>query len=397
MQKRRKRLLLISHTYMVAVNRMKALHLSAHFEVRVCTNTIENLFVLGKQVVDREPESHRAAFETRRLKPFPSLNKHTRFVLRGLSDEMRQFQPDIVLVENEPWSWLRWQVRALSWIVGRDILFAEFTWENIRRPGIKGWITQVIYRMMALTGNKVICGSSDAGRICLEAGFPADSVLIAPQLGIEPGDHPIASQSERSDWRTSLGWPPDCLVIGFCGRLVEEKGILDLLAAVQSLRGEDGDLRVALLGEGALRGRLESIDPDGQWLAVLPSVPHDEIPAFINRLDIFILPSKPRNDPDGGVWEEQFGHVLIEAMACGTLTLGSDSGAIPEVLCDPEVIFMNGDPDAIREILARWLADSRGRLEKAAAQRQDCEQRFSHRVVAKAYARFLDADAGGIH
>lgn len=394
MQKPRKRLLLVSHTYMVAVNRMKALHLASHFEVRVCTNTIENLCVLGKQVVDREPESHRAAFENRRLKPFPNLNKHTRFILSGLGAEIREFRPDIILIENEPWSWLRWQTRVLSWISGRDILFAEFTWENISRPGIKGWMTQMIYRMMAITGNKVICGSSEAGKICLAAGFPADSVLIAPQLGIEPGDHPLASPGERSEWRTGLGWPPDCLVVGFCGRLVEEKGILDLLAAVQSLREAGDDVRVALLGEGVLRGRLEAIDPKGQWLAVLPSVPHDEIPAFINRLDMFILPSKPRNDPDGGVWEEQFGHVLIEAMACGTLTLGSDSGAIPEVLCDPEVIFKSGNPQAIRKILSRWLSDAPGRMEKATAQRRDCERRFSHRVVAETYASFLDGDAG---
>jgi L-malate glycosyltransferase len=385
----KKRLLLVGHTYMVAVNRMKALHLASHFEVRVCTNSIENLIVLGRQVVDHEPESHRAAFETRRLKPFPSLRKHTKFILPGLYREIREFRPDILLLENEPWSWLRWQARFAAWLADRSILFAEFTWENIRRDGFKGRMVSLIYRLMAMTGDKVICGSTKAAELCIEGGFPKNSVLVAPQLGIEPGDHPAAGADLRDLWRASLGWPPGCLVVGFCGRLVEEKGLLDLVAAIQTLRSQGINVRLALLGEGVLRGELETIDPEREWLTILFSVPHDEIPAFLNKLDIFILPSKPRSDPDGGVWEEQFGHVLIESMACGILTLGSDSGAIPEVLCDPEVIFENGNIAAIRDILANWLADNSERSTKAASQAVFCASKYSHSHIAEIYAAFL--------
>jgi glycosyltransferase involved in cell wall biosynthesis len=178
-------------------------------------------------------------------------------------------------------------------------------------------------------------------------------------------------------------------VIGFCGRLVEEKGLLDLIEATNSLRNKYPHLQLVLLGQGVLQQQIESIDPSGEWLKILPAVRHEEIPAFINKLDVFVLPSKPLKTDHGQVWEEQFGHVLIEAMACGVLTLGSDSGAIPEVLNDPDVTFRHSDRTHMASVIDTWLNDQPKRAEKAASQRQICAKKWTHEAVAKAYSEFL--------
>ncbi len=385
------KLMLIGHTYMVSVNREKALHLATHFEVRVCTCDSKGWMVLGTEVVDSNPPDHEAAYQLRRLTRWPRWQDYTKIAFKGLQAEMADFRPDIVLVENEPWSLLRWQARLASWLAAPQARFAEFTWENVERPGFKGRLLNLFYLAAAVTGDRLICGNANARNICIAAGFPADKTIVAAQLGISLEDHPPASPVEREAWRTSLGWPGNSKVLGFCGRLVEEKGLIELAEATMSLRETYPELRLAIVGEGVLRPRLEAMDPRGDWLQVLPAVRHHEVPAFLNKLDVFILPSKPLVGGDGQVWEEQFGHVLIEAMASGVLTLGSDSGAIPEVLDDPTVTFHHSDASALTSILGFWLSREEERKSKVIQQLEQCAIRWNHEAVARTYAEFLNS------
>ena len=385
------RLMLIGHTYMIAVNREKAVHLANHFKVMVCTPDTEGWKVLGQDVIDTNPPVHEAAYELRRLKRWPRTQNYTRLLLRGLQDEIRSFQPDIVLVENEPWAWMRWQARWVTWRAAPRARFAEFTWENVERPGFTGVLLRQLYRAAAATGDLLICGNQAAQKLCVSAGFKKEKSIVGPQLGFNPTDHPAASVAEKAAWRENFGWPTTAKVLGFCGRLVEEKGLFEFVEAAQSLQAKYPDLRVALVGEGPLRKPLEALDPETCWLKILPAVRHEAIPAFLNKLDVFVLPSKPLKSPDGQVWEEQFGHVLIEAMACGVLTLGSDSGAIPEVLDDPSVTFPHSSKSDLASIIDRWLGDDKRREAKANEQREICAKCWTHAAVAETYSAFLNS------
>jgi len=385
------KLMLIGQNYMIRVNREKAVHLARHFHVRVCTCDSQGCIVLGRKVVDTQPESHAAVYELQRLVRWPRWQNHTNLVFRGLRAEIADFKPDVILVENEPWSWLRWQARWSAWRAAPNARFAEFTWENVARPGIKGWLLRLIYRAAAATGGQVICGNKSAQEICIVAGFPKEQTMVGAQLGIDLSDYQPASTAARDAWRRELGWPAEAKVLGFCGRLVEEKGLLELVAAAQSLRPKHPDLRLAIVGEGVLRQQLETSDPTGEWLKILPAVRHEAVPAFLDKLDLFILPSKPLKQTNGKAWEEQFGHVLIEAMACGVLTLGSDSGAIPEVLDDPSVTFRHSDVTDLAAVIDHWLTHDLERAAKAAEQRRQCAMRWTHEAVAHTYANFLNA------
>jgi L-malate glycosyltransferase len=99
----------------------------------------------------------------------------------------------------------------------------------------------------------------------------------------------------------------------------------------------------------------------------------------MQSLDLFILPSKPVHQSDH-IWEEQFGHVLIEAMACGVPTIGSDSGAIPEVVGEELGIFRHGKADAIYEKLSALLEAPEALAAMGARQRERVMQFYSHQA-----------------
>jgi glycosyltransferase involved in cell wall biosynthesis len=72
---------------------------------------------------------------------------------------------------------------------------------------------------------------------------------------------------------------------------------------------------------------------------------------FYPTLDIFVLPSRTTK-----TWKEQFGRVLIEAMACETAVVGSSSGEIPHVIGDAGLIFEQGNVQHLREQITRLIS-----------------------------------------
>lgn len=110
--------------------------------------------------------------------------------------------------------------------------------------------------------------------------------------------------------------------LGFIGRLTEEKGILDLIQAVEELTLSGHNMYLHIAGAGKLESRL-----DKSFIKYYGVIPHSEAHHFYQKIDILVLPS--RTTP---FWKEQFGRVLVEAAASGKVVLGSSSGAIPEVI-----------------------------------------------------------------
>jgi glycosyltransferase involved in cell wall biosynthesis len=85
---------------------------------------------------------------------------------------------------------------------------------------------------------------------------------------------------------------------------------------------------------------------------VHPGVPSDQVPPFLNTLDVVVMPSIEIES-----WKEQFGRVLVEGMACGVNVVGSDSGEIAHVIGDAGLVFPPGDAAALTGCLRRLRDD----------------------------------------
>ncbi len=152
-------------------------------------------------------------------------------------------------------------------------------------------------------------------------------------------------EEERSAWRERFGIPADATLILFIGRIRASKGIFDLVHAMKKLVNDpDIDrnrLRLLIIGRGpaeqALRARIAGLGLD-RHITMGGPVAHNQIHLVHNCADIFTLPSSPRR-----YWQEQFGIVLIESMACAIPVVSTLSGSIPEVVDDAGILVQPAD------------------------------------------------------
>lgn len=135
-------------------------------------------------------------------------------------------------------------------------------------------------------------------------------------------------RARRDDIRAEWGIRPEHKLFGLIGRLDRQKGSLEFVEAAAELLKTNPEARFVLvggntLGEGdfdkLVLQRLNELNLEGK---VILTDFRKDIPAVMNALDIFVMPS----------YEENFGNVLLESLASGVATIGTNSGGTPEIL-----------------------------------------------------------------
>ncbi|MDY6874731.1 MAG: glycosyltransferase family 4 protein [Chloroflexota bacterium] len=258
-------------------------------------------------------------------------NFHLHFYPR-LGQRLRAFAPDVVHVDEEPYNFATLHALRLAQRSGARVLW--FTWQNLNRRYPLPF--RLIERYNLCHADYGIAGSQGAAKVWREKGYTGPLAVI-PQFGVDPDI--FAPRLGGYD-------PARGFVIGYAGRLVPEKGVDLLLEAVAGL---SGGWRLVIVGSGPELNRLELL---ARRLGLADKVSFEgdisstRMPAFYRELDALVVPSRSRPN-----WIEQFGRVLIEAMACGVPVVGSDCGEIPNVVGDAGLIFPEEDVGVLREHL----------------------------------------------
>ena len=290
-----------------------------------------------------------------------------------------RFRPDVVLVEQEPHSLLALEIRWLARLLPGCPPFTFFTWGG---PPNRRWALPLRIpergalraARAALAGNQAACDQLRASGF----GHPIHRI---PQVGVDPPDRP---EQTRQQVRRELGLSG--VVLGFAGRLIHEKGVLDLAEALTGL----GHLTWTFLviGQGPLADALISRFRDvrlSERLRLVGDADHNRVGALLTALDALVLPSYATAD-----WAEQFGHVLIEAMAAGCPVVGTNSGEIPAVIGDAGIVVPERDVGQLRAALRRLIEDRALRGHLAACGRARVQRYFTHAVVARRLAGCLE-------
>lgn len=337
-QRHRRRLLVVSHPSVVAVN--QAVYLSMKrlgWDVRIVVpdrwrhDYSEEPFppeVLDGLTGDVQP--------MRVILP----GRPQRHVYVGrISRVVHAFRPDAVFLEQESFA-----AAALQWgIVAHraHVPFGIQSDENLDRPF--PFAVRLARRWVLDRAAFVAARSPTAAERVREWGAKG-RVDVVPHAVPMWGDVP-----------TRRG---PVFTVGFGGRLVPEKGLDDLVAAVQRL---PHPVRLLIVGDGPLRSDLEQLHSDGVTVEVRRHMTHAQMPEAYAEMDVLVLPS--RSTPS---WTEQFGRVLVEALSCRVPVVGSDSGEIPWVIntTGGGCIYPEGDVERLAETLdrLRTCEAERGRL-----------------------------------
>jgi glycosyltransferase involved in cell wall biosynthesis len=286
----------------------------------------------------------------------------------ALGRVIEEERPDIVHVEQEPESINLLQFSLLKARYHYPLVF--IAWED-HNPLKLGWGFRKVNYAVADAG---IFGNKVAMERAVSFGFRKKMAVI-PQYGFEIT---YDGQARLDDGR---------FVIGYAGRLVPEKGVLTLVEATRHTPNAE----VLIAGEGPLAGTIR----DEPHVKLLGWVPRTEMAAYWSQLDVMVLPSLT----DRKKWVEQFGRVIVEAMAAGVPVVGSDAGRIPDTIGDAGLIFHEGDAAGLRTALDT-LRTSPGRRaelrEKGLARVQNS---YSHDVLMGQTLRFYEemlASAGRV-
>lgn len=294
-------------------------------------------------------------------------SNHLHFYREKIGQILHDGPPDIVFVQEEPWSFSMRQVallrdsrsRVLFWTAQNKVKRYPFPFNVFRRKAFRISDAAV-----------AVCG--EARDVLRRQGFKRP-VHVVP-LGVDTETF-VPSEERRRHWRRKLAL--DGFVVGYVGRLTAAKGVFDLLGALARM---SPDSRLMVIGDGPdkkpfLR-RAEELGLTGR-LTVVGVIPHSDMPDILPAMDAMVLPS--HTTP---TWKEQFGRVLIEAMACGVPVVGSSSGEIPTTIGEAGLVFPEKDEAALARALTRlrWSAELRGALVKKGTERA---RNFSWDTVAR--------------
>ena len=247
---------------------------------------------------------------------------------------------------------------------------------------------QLLGRVLRGATTVVAAGGYPAAEAFHVAGADLPLKVVPPGVDVERF-RPLGDE-ERREARAGHGLPVDGKVVVGMSRLVPRKGFDVLIAAVALLAPLRGDLTVAIAGAGRDRARLERlIASTGAPVRLLGFVPDDEMPALLGCADVFAMPCRSRW---GGLEQEGFGIVFLEAAACGVAGVAGASGGSHEAVAHGETGFVvrrPQDPVALAAALARLLDDDDLCRAMGAAARRRAETLFSYDRLAAELAGHL--------
>jgi glycosyltransferase involved in cell wall biosynthesis len=283
-----------------------------------------------------------------------------------LGQIMREVRPEILHIDEEPYNFATFHAMRLARRYKAKALF--IAWQNIYRsyPPPFRQMEQYNYRHAAVA----VAGIADAADILKRKGF-SGPIRVVPQHGIDPQ---IYQRSEPRPARA--GDAP--FVLGYVGRLKEEKGLPLLIEALASLPDH---CRVVFVGTGPVKDELEQQVLRlgvAEQVIFKGAVPTYTVPQEMQQMDVFVLPSLTRPN-----WKEQFGRVLIEAMACETPVIGSRSGEIPHVIGDAGLLFQEGNVQELAACVRKLLDDPALYAQLAAKGRQRVLEHYTQERIAR--------------
>jgi len=272
------------------------------------------------------------------------LSKHIQLFVydpRPIIKALREHRPHLIDMSHEPYSIAAAEILTLcKWYAPQAPIVMQ-TNQNILHnyPPPFNWLERRAFRRVAAA---YACSESVC-EVLHAKGFTKPAPIVPFGVNTEAFRPRIADEEKNSG----------PLTIGYIGRMLRGKGLNVLAAALAMIESEAWQLLV--VGDGPERESFEQklrtagLDKRAEFTGAINFA---LVPEYFHRLDLLVIPTETTKRI-----REQFGRVIVEAMASGVPVIGSTCGAIPEVIGHAGLVFPEGNASALAGALLQLLAD----------------------------------------
>jgi len=247
-----------------------------------------------------------------------------------------------------------------------------------RLPGTKQSLAHVLRH-----ARHIVAAGSYPAREAERAADRSLPITVVPPGVDTDRFHPLADE-ERAAARSRFGLPIDSELIVTISRLVPRKGFDTAIRAAARLRVSRPDVVLAISGSGRDDHRLRRLAEQlGAPVRFLGRVPNEDLPALYGCADVYTMLCRNRW---GGLEQEGFGIVFLEAAACAVPQVAGDSGGAEDAVVDGVTGIMVRDPDDVAEAVrafTRLLDDAALRRTMGGAGRARAVEEFSYDGLAR--------------
>jgi phosphatidyl-myo-inositol dimannoside synthase len=336
----------------------------------------EGVTVLTTPHPDAAPWDARQAFRVERtrepvLLPHPGLARRVRALVAEVGAELVLLDPALPAGLLGP---------SLGVPYGIVLHGAEVTVPG-RLPGASAALRRVLQgaQVVVAAGGYPLAEAERVARRSLP------SILVPP--GVDPDRFRPLGAEERAEQRGRFGFDAQSPLVVSVSRLVPRKGMDVLIEAAARLRVGFSDLQVAVAGGGRDRPRLERLaERSGAPVRFLGRVDDADLPGLYGCADVFAMLCRNRW---GGLEQEGFGIVFLEAAAAGVPQVAGRSGGAHEAVVHGTTGLVVRYPQSVEPVVAALqvlLRDPGLRAEYGRAGRVRAVDEFAYDVLARRLA-----------
>lgn len=192
---------------------------------------------------------------------------------------------------------------------------------------------------------------------CVKTINPNDKKCVTVYNGIDlhafsPNHHPVISRYE-------IGIDPEDFVLVFSGRMNKEKGILELIKAMNLIKGKK-HIKLLVIGGSFFGNDIQdntfikelkkNASPIQEQIIFTGFIPYERMPDYLKISDVAVIPS---------IWNDPFPTTVIEAQAMGLPIIGTNNGGIPEEINKDNAILLDTNNNFVESLAKNiiWLYD----------------------------------------
>jgi len=371
---KKKKILALSHTFVKEIN--------LSFYKRLSKSKFFNIICVGPKFVFINNNKLHPDFKTKNLNSklnFKQLllkgKKSRFFYFKKLSKLIKSEKPDFILIDNDPISIQSLIIIFYSYFFNFKICY--FSLENSLLNESKNISLKKIIKIILLTlGNllikrwvyKIFCFTNQIKKNCDFLGYK-NKTFVMP-LGYNEDVFKLRKKKKKNFF-----------TISYFGRISREKGILTLLKSLNYLSFDNWVFMIDLdhIEDLKYYNELEIylLELKKQNKLKIISCDYFEISKIMSKTDIVVLPSE---------YPEQYGRVIQESIASGSLVIGSNVGGIPEIINDKKLLFKPGNYKEIAKLINQLFHDKNFYNQKFKREYKDIKE---NRTISKQVEIFI--------